>query len=98
MSMNYITIEDNDGDVLFLSKQNVKCIKRVEETDTDASFEIQFNDSSSTYISFYFQNYNMEKDQLVGRVKLMRSELIKNINDGKEPDIMFKEINLKKSE
>lgn len=91
-----ICIEDNDGDVLYLTNQNVKAIKRIEVNDVDVSFEIQFNDGTSTYITFYFENYTIEPQQLEARVSLIRSELIKKLNAGNEPEIMFKEINLKK--
>lgn len=91
-----ICIEDNDGDVLYLTNQNVKAIKRIEVNDVDVSFEIQFNDGTSTYITFYFENYTIEPQQLEARVSLIRSELVKKLNEGKEPEIMFKEINLKK--
>ena len=96
MKINMLCIEDNDGDVLYLTNQNVKAIKRIEVTDTDVSFEIQFNDGTSTYITFSFENYTIEPIQLEARVSLIRSELVKKLNEGKEPEIMFKEINLKK--
>lgn len=91
-----ICIEDNDGDILYLTNQNVKAIKRIEVYDTSVSFEIQFNDGTSTYITFYFENYTIEPKQLEARVSLIRSKLIKKLNAGNEPEIMFKEINLKK--
>ena len=91
-----ICIEDNDGDILYLTNQNVKAIKRIEVNDTSVSFEIQFNDGTSTYITFYFENYTIEPQQLEARVSLIRSELVKKLNDNAEPEIMFKEINLKK--
>ena len=78
-----ICIEDNDGDVLYLTNDNVKAIKRVEVTDTDVSFEIQFNDGTSTYITFYFENYT--EKQKTGRF-ITKNMYINDIRVGNKED------------
>lgn len=91
-------LTDNDGDVIFFNKENIKQISRIFIQKDKIQFNIFWLDGTNNGFSFMYDMYETPKDILISKIEKVRLDLIKELNDGKVPALLFPEINLKKPE
>lgn len=87
-------LTDNDGDVIFFNVDRIKRISRIEERTDKVMFGVDWLDGTANTFSFNYNDYNMKKELLINKVRKIREDIVKDLNGGKTPELMFPEINL----
>jgi hypothetical protein len=89
-------IIDNDGDAIFLHKENIKSISKIKSNSSYLYFNVNWIDGAENSFIFEYSNYDMDKDILLNKISKIRLDILSDLNGGINPEIMFPEINLKK--